>query len=381
MLVIVDARSDAPPDDADAAIQDALPPALPRFVVHNKIDLAGIAPAVEMRADAGATERRHVFLSAKTGAGVELLQHEILAQAGAHEDMEGTFLARERHLAALRDGESRARGGGAPSRIRTAPARALRRGAARARKSRWPRSPANSPPMTCWARSSRASASANERDRATIVAAGSRGARGRRRGRRALQLPPHADSVDARAARHDRVPAGRGRARGRAPRRAPDRPVDHRHLARSLLHAARRARGRRLVVAARPRRSLRDRPGLRRRSAARAARPHRSHDRHLRKRAGRRGRDERAWGALRGARRPRRRRAEPADPDRRAARPVRIRGARPARRRRLRARRDALRCDGLRGADGGDARGAAGSRNGSTCPTPSCSVRSPSRFR
>ena len=83
------------------------PPALPRFVVHNKIDLAGIAPAVEMRADAGATERRHVFLSAKTGAGVELLQHEILAQAGAHEDMEGTFLARERHLAALRDGESR----------------------------------------------------------------------------------------------------------------------------------------------------------------------------------------------------------------------------------------------------------------------------------
>jgi len=107
VLVIVDARSDAPPEDADAAIQDALPPALPRLVIHNKSDLAGIAPAVEMRADAGATERRHVFLSAKTGAGVGLLQHEILAQAGAHEDMEGTFLARERHLAALRDGESR----------------------------------------------------------------------------------------------------------------------------------------------------------------------------------------------------------------------------------------------------------------------------------
>jgi tRNA modification GTPase len=106
-LVIVDARSDAPLEDADAAIVDALPPALPRLVVHNKIDLAGMAPAAETRADRGTTGRRHVFLSAKTGEGVALLQHEMLAQAGAHEDMEGTFLARERHLVALRDAEAR----------------------------------------------------------------------------------------------------------------------------------------------------------------------------------------------------------------------------------------------------------------------------------
>jgi tRNA modification GTPase len=106
-VVIVDARSDAPPEGADATILAGLPPRLPRIVVHNKIDLTSLAPAVATRGEAGAPERRHVLLSAKTGAGVELLQHEILAQAGAHEDMEGTFLARERHLAALREAETR----------------------------------------------------------------------------------------------------------------------------------------------------------------------------------------------------------------------------------------------------------------------------------
>jgi tRNA modification GTPase len=106
-LVIVDARSATPTDPADEPILAALPAALPRIIVHNKIDLAGVAPAVLAHGDAVAAERRHVFLSAKTGAGIDLLQHEILAQAGAHEDMEGTFLARERHLVALSEAEGR----------------------------------------------------------------------------------------------------------------------------------------------------------------------------------------------------------------------------------------------------------------------------------
>ena len=106
-LLIVDARDAAPPAAADAAILDALPAALPRIVVHNKIDLAGSSPSVEVRGEKGAPARRHVFLSAKTGAGIDLLQHEMLAQAGAHEDMEGAFLARERHLVALAETEAR----------------------------------------------------------------------------------------------------------------------------------------------------------------------------------------------------------------------------------------------------------------------------------
>jgi tRNA modification GTPase len=107
-LVLVDANAGGGIAEDDAAILAQLPAALPRLVVHNKIDLAGLAPGVEARAapargSASELTERHVFLSAKTGAGIDLLRQEILGLAGAHEDMEGTFLARARHLDALRD--------------------------------------------------------------------------------------------------------------------------------------------------------------------------------------------------------------------------------------------------------------------------------------
>ena len=51
---------------------------------------------------------------------MDLLRHEILAQAGAHEDMEGAFLARERHLVALRDAETHL--AGAAHHLNAAPA-------------------------------------------------------------------------------------------------------------------------------------------------------------------------------------------------------------------------------------------------------------------
>jgi tRNA modification GTPase len=104
-LVLVDARAagEEIPVAAEAILAQ-LPPELPRLVVHNKIDLTAAAAArVESHAEPGAVRGRcHVFLSAKTGAGVDGLRREMLAMAGAHEDMEGTFLARERHLAAMR---------------------------------------------------------------------------------------------------------------------------------------------------------------------------------------------------------------------------------------------------------------------------------------
>ena len=106
-----------------------MPATLPRIVVHNKIDLAGVAPKVELQDDDG-VERRHVLLSAKTGAGIDLLRHEILALAGAHEDMEGTFLARERHLVALRDADTASRRGRAHLNAAPAAAGTLRRGTA-----------------------------------------------------------------------------------------------------------------------------------------------------------------------------------------------------------------------------------------------------------
>jgi tRNA modification GTPase len=105
-LLLVDASAGDEIIGADRAILVELPAELHRIVVHNKIDLVGLGAKAETRAAApedGEARGRHVFLSAKTGIGIDLLRQEILALAGAHEDMEGAFLARARHLQALRE--------------------------------------------------------------------------------------------------------------------------------------------------------------------------------------------------------------------------------------------------------------------------------------
>ena len=97
-LIVTDAREPAHP--GDVAIVGRLPKALPRIIVRNKIDLAGVAPRTA-RSD-GTVE---VWLSAKTGAGLDRLREAMLGAVGAQDDMEGTFLARERHLRALHAAE------------------------------------------------------------------------------------------------------------------------------------------------------------------------------------------------------------------------------------------------------------------------------------
>ncbi|HTS22897.1 MAG TPA: tRNA uridine-5-carboxymethylaminomethyl(34) synthesis GTPase MnmE [Casimicrobiaceae bacterium] len=99
-LVVTDARD--PGDPADRAIEAELAPELPRILVRNKIDLAGLE-ATATKLDG--VDR--VALSARTGAGIELLRQAIRALVGAGEDMEGAFLARERHLRALDDAIAR----------------------------------------------------------------------------------------------------------------------------------------------------------------------------------------------------------------------------------------------------------------------------------
>jgi tRNA modification GTPase len=82
---------------ADQEILNRLPARLPRITVMNKIDLLARAPALEGGRD-GAT----VWLSAKTGAGVELLREALLEAVGWHgTGAEGLFMARERHVHAL----------------------------------------------------------------------------------------------------------------------------------------------------------------------------------------------------------------------------------------------------------------------------------------
>ena len=69
---------------------------VPRLTVVNKIDLVPAAPRIQ-------AEDKRVYLSAKTGAGVDLLRDELKRVAGWEQDTSGesVFLARERHLRAL----------------------------------------------------------------------------------------------------------------------------------------------------------------------------------------------------------------------------------------------------------------------------------------
>jgi tRNA modification GTPase len=101
VVLLVDARDASQAlDPADRAILARLQGSLPRVIVHNKTDLAGIAPHVETVDEAG-TPRRHVWLCARTGDGLTLLEREALAIVGADGATEDTYLARARHVAAL----------------------------------------------------------------------------------------------------------------------------------------------------------------------------------------------------------------------------------------------------------------------------------------
>jgi len=84
-------------DDLDEAIVRRLPAGTPVLRVWNKIDLVGV-PA---RANEGS-----VCLSARTGEGIDLLRAALLRLAGWQGASEGLFMARERHLQALREARS-----------------------------------------------------------------------------------------------------------------------------------------------------------------------------------------------------------------------------------------------------------------------------------
>jgi tRNA modification GTPase len=68
-----------------------------QIVVHNKCDLAGIP--THRYSEEGLV---HVFISALTGEGIDLLQEELLRIAGWQNHGEDVILARGRHLQALK---------------------------------------------------------------------------------------------------------------------------------------------------------------------------------------------------------------------------------------------------------------------------------------
>jgi tRNA modification GTPase len=113
VLVLHDlTRADDPAHAAaDAAIVARLPAGVARLHVHNKADTAPAAAerVVGRRAEgADATDGpdRQLVLSARTREGLEPLRQALLQLAGWHTLAEGQFVARERHVRALRDAAS-----------------------------------------------------------------------------------------------------------------------------------------------------------------------------------------------------------------------------------------------------------------------------------
>jgi len=101
LMLWVSAATDPDTRAADAALLARLPEGVPQIMVVNKIDLCGQEPA--KRALQKTTE---VALSAKTGAGIDLLRSALLEAVGWGGNGEGLFMARERHLQALRTAQA-----------------------------------------------------------------------------------------------------------------------------------------------------------------------------------------------------------------------------------------------------------------------------------
>ncbi len=96
-LLLVDSQHGL--GEEERSIIERLPPGIARITVHNKIDLAAGSPRKEPGPE--------IWLSAKTGAGVDLLQTELLETAGWRPAGEGGFMARQRHLDALARAQAR----------------------------------------------------------------------------------------------------------------------------------------------------------------------------------------------------------------------------------------------------------------------------------
>ncbi|MBU6491750.1 MAG: tRNA uridine-5-carboxymethylaminomethyl(34) synthesis GTPase MnmE [Burkholderiales bacterium] len=97
ILHLLDARDGMTPADTEIAAR--FPAGIPVVRVLNKTDLTGQAPGV---AAADASAPLTLRLSAKAGQGIDLLRAELLKIAGWQAGHESVFLARERHLTALR---------------------------------------------------------------------------------------------------------------------------------------------------------------------------------------------------------------------------------------------------------------------------------------
>ena len=93
-LLLVDAAHGI--TDVEKSILDRLPQEIHKIWVHNKIDVTNEPAFVEEK-----DQTTHIYLSAKTGMGLDLLRSHLLKLMGYQNNSEGVFMARARHLEAL----------------------------------------------------------------------------------------------------------------------------------------------------------------------------------------------------------------------------------------------------------------------------------------
>lgn len=95
VLMVIDIQDNHQLTELSQAIQKQLPSNVPIIKVFNKIDKANREPS---------QQGNDIYLSAKSGIGIDLLKTKIKELAG-YQPTEGQFIARRRHLAALKQAE------------------------------------------------------------------------------------------------------------------------------------------------------------------------------------------------------------------------------------------------------------------------------------
>ncbi|WP_340124009.1 tRNA uridine-5-carboxymethylaminomethyl(34) synthesis GTPase MnmE [Methylobacter svalbardensis] len=94
ILLLIDAR-----EPEIESILKTLPPGGNITQIYNKIDLLGIEPEIK-QTESGA----QIYLSIKTGEGMELLKQHLKQSVGFNEATDNVFIARRRHIEALNKG-------------------------------------------------------------------------------------------------------------------------------------------------------------------------------------------------------------------------------------------------------------------------------------
>ncbi len=94
-ILLIDAAHDI--GEEEKSILAHLPQEIAKIWVHNKIDTTQeTAKSVQI------INETHIYLSAKTGDGIDLLKQHLLHIAGYQQNAEGVFMARLRHMNALK---------------------------------------------------------------------------------------------------------------------------------------------------------------------------------------------------------------------------------------------------------------------------------------